>query len=81
MRTCGVKMKWGVSPDTVSVCDQDPAHVAAGTNHQGPGLAQFDYQRIEWQPGDRREFAGDWTPCTKLPGCILCDRHRGLCAV
>jgi len=30
--------------------------MAAGpVAHEGPGLAAFPYQRIEWYPGDRRE--------------------------
>lgn len=26
------------------------------TLHEGRGLPQFEYQRIQWLPGDRREF-------------------------
>jgi hypothetical protein len=81
MATCGVKIKWGMSADTVTECDQDPSHVAAFTNHSGPGLSEFPYQRIEWQPGDRREFVGDWRPCVVTVGCILHDGHHGRCAI
>ena len=81
MRTCDVKIKWGMSPDTITTCDKDPAHVSAGERHEGPGLPEFDYQRIQWFPGDRREFTGEWTPCTRVPGCVLCDGHHGNCAV
>ena len=27
--------------------------------HTGKGLAAFDYQRLTWLPGDRREFVSD----------------------
>jgi hypothetical protein len=27
--------------------------------HQGKGLSKFPYQRIDWMPGDRREFESD----------------------
>lgn len=81
MATCGVKIKWGMFPESISVCDKDASHVAAGEKHEGPGLAEFDYQRIVWFPGDRREFAGEWTPCTRLPGCVLHEGHHGMCAV
>jgi len=27
--------------------------------HEGKGLAQFDYQRMSWFPGDRREYRSD----------------------
>lgn len=81
MATCGVKMKWGMSSDTITVCDKDADHVAAGENHAGPGLGEFPDQRIEWMAGDRREFAGEWTPCKRKPGCVLCDGHHGNCAI
>ena len=29
--------------------------------HQGNGLEQFEYQRIDWLPGDRREYETDRT--------------------
>jgi hypothetical protein len=28
-------------------------------SHIGKGLKEFDYQRIEWFPGDRREYETD----------------------
>lgn len=31
------------------------------TWHEAKGLAQFPYQRIEWMPGDRREYESDRT--------------------
>lgn len=27
--------------------------------HEGRGLEQFGYQRVEWMPGDRREYTTD----------------------
>jgi hypothetical protein len=34
-------------------CDRDAGHQGA---HEGPGLARFPYQRVQWYPGDRREY-------------------------
>jgi hypothetical protein len=32
---------------------------------------------IQWFENDRRNFRGDWQPCTAFPGCILPAYHRG----
>jgi hypothetical protein len=34
-------------------CDKPVGHDGP---HEGPGLAEFPYQRIEWLQGDRREL-------------------------
>jgi hypothetical protein len=83
--TCGQKLKFGVSDDTITACDKDADHLLSSdpetARHEGPGLPEFPYQRVIWFPGDRREFAGEWTPCTRKPGCVLCELHRGNCAI
>lgn len=38
-------------------CDRDAGH--EDLLHEGPGLAEFPYQRISWLPGDRREYETD----------------------
>lgn len=74
--TCPMKIRWGLG--NISQCLNDDGHDG---DHVGPGLPEFEYQRIHWQSGDRREFAGDWPgPCDRTNGCILHLDHLGRCA-
>ena len=82
---CPVKIHYGVSSDTHTQCTKDEGHWDLRTGrddpHEGPGLPQFPGQRIIWQPGDRREYVGEWPgPCTQ-PGCVLHLGHLGRCAL
>ena len=82
---CPVKIHYGVSSDTHTQCTKDEDHWDLRTGrddpHEGPGLPQFPGQRIIWQPGDRREYVGEWPgPCTQ-PGCVLHLGHLGRCAL
>lgn len=58
---CPWAVKFGVTLTTRCMLDAGhgevqsrlgPSHVT----HKGRGLAEFQYQRIEWLPGDPREF-------------------------
>jgi hypothetical protein len=43
-------------------CRLEEGHGSSATGqwfHQGRGLPQFPYQRIDWMPGDRRETESD----------------------
>jgi len=41
-------------------CDKDADHIKGPDGwHEGPGLAEFPYQRVQWLSGDRREFLTD----------------------
>lgn len=54
---CPWAIHYGVTLHTR--CDLPPDHgvtVAGPIAHEGPGLAQFPYQRVRWFPGDRREY-------------------------
>lgn len=56
---CPWAIKWGVTLHTR--CMLAPDHTSNGGMHQGRGLEQFSYQRIEWLPGDRREYQSSRT--------------------
>lgn len=74
---CPWKVHFGVSQDATTQCDRE-SH--ADPDHEGPG-PYFDYQRVSWQAGDRREYTGDWPgPCPVTPGCTLHLGHHGRCA-
>lgn len=51
--SCPWSIRWGVFDESVTRCDKTAGH---GGPHEGPGLPEFSYQRIEWFPGDRREY-------------------------
>lgn len=42
-------------------CHKPAGHVDGDLDatHEGPGLAEFPYQRVSWFAGDRREFETD----------------------
>lgn len=54
MKRCPYAIKAGITLTTR--CMEDDSHLLDERNHVGKGLAEFPYQRIEWLPGDRREF-------------------------
>ena len=51
---CPYAIKFGVTLHTR--CHLDAGH---GALHEAAGLAAFDYQRISWLTGDRREYTTD----------------------
>jgi hypothetical protein len=81
-----VKFHWGASADEHTQCDKDEDHwdLRIGNNdpHEGPGLPQFPDQRVQWLPGDGREYVGEWPgQCVKGRGCVLPIAHPGQCAL
>jgi hypothetical protein len=40
-------------------CHKRVSHAHGDPSHEGSGLSQFPYQKIQWFPGDRREFETD----------------------
>ena len=55
MGRCPWAIRYG--PTLHTRCHRDAGH--AELSHEGKGLAQFPYQRVEWWPGDRREYRTD----------------------
>lgn len=51
MSRCPWAIKFGVKLHTR--CKKPPDHI---DNHVGRGLPEFEFQRIEWMAGDRREY-------------------------
>lgn len=49
---CPHAIHWGVKMNTR--CELLADH--AGNEHIGPGFPEFEYQKIHWFGGDRREF-------------------------
>jgi len=46
---------WAITFGALSTrCALPAGH--AQEQHEGPGLASFPYQRLSWEPGDRREY-------------------------
>lgn len=63
--------------DTEILCGLPGKHMG---EHRGtlrdyayPGSATV----VTWLEDDRRNFQGDWIPCTRIDGCILPSGHRG----
>ena len=60
-RRCRWAIRYGVTLATR--CDRPAGHGTAGepgySGHEGPGLPEFPYQRIEWFAGDQRAFLTD----------------------
>lgn len=59
---CRWAIRYGVTLATR--CDRPAGHEEGPdgfgySSHEGHGLAEFPYQRIEWFPGDRRTFLTD----------------------
>lgn len=82
---CAVKIRWGTDLEHTTQCEKPEDHydlrVGNADEHVGAGLAEFPYQKIHWQPGDRREYVGEWPGnCPITRGCILHDGHHGRCA-
>jgi hypothetical protein len=84
---CPWKIRYGASEETTSQCDQPEGHLEepdSNGNHDGPGLAEFPYQRVNWPAGDRREYTGAWpgycggADFTAAAGrCVLPKFHAG----
>jgi hypothetical protein len=69
--------------DTEIACER-PAPHGEGETHAGV-LSDYAWPgsrtEINWLPGDRREFIGQWPGnCGTTSSCILPDNHRGRCA-
>jgi hypothetical protein len=54
-KRCPWAIRGGVLLHTRCSKDAEPAH----DRHEGPGLAEFPYQRWDWLAGDRREYLTD----------------------
>jgi hypothetical protein len=51
---------WAIRVGTLTTrCQKRVSHAHSDPSHEGNGLSQFPYQRIQWYPGDRREFETD----------------------
>lgn len=51
MSRCPMAIKFGVTLHTR--CGLEAGHPDM---HEGKGLEPFDFQRVSWLPGDRREY-------------------------
>lgn len=84
MPKCPQKIRAWPANDGTFECRLDAGHLEGpeAGSHVADGL--YHYQSIEWFPGDRREFVGEFIACTfKSPlgaGCLFPNGHPGLCA-
>lgn len=84
---CPVTIRWGTTEECTTRCDKHHGHLVGDAAHEGPGLAIYPGQRIQWISGDRREYQGEWPGyCTLLGkpafggGCTLPAGHPRRCA-
>jgi hypothetical protein len=81
--TCSWKIRFGTTEEFTVQCDKLPH--ADSLMHTGcffNPMAENGYTVIQWMPGDRREYQGDWPgSCAKEFGCILPDKHPRGCAL
>src|SRR5512143_260514 len=84
MTRCPWAIRAGVVLNTRCTKPALPLH----DEHEGPGIAEFSYQRIHWYQGDRRQYqttrmdpsAWEQSPCpipSSITGaeCLLPDGH------
>jgi len=96
---CPWTIRYGTSAETTTQCGKDEHLDGAASNdelvvalikgvhdteHDGPGLPEFPYQRIIWQATDRREYTGEWpgycggdTFQAAVGTCVLPLGHHG----
>ena len=77
-----VRCPWAVRFGVIlhTRCQRPAGH--PGREHEGPGLAQFPYQRVSWLDGDRRAYRdADHADATAAwEGDPPAELHGGRCA-
>lgn len=73
---CPKRIRYGKTDVTEVRCAKEAAHLEDEPQAEHGGPAIIEGQQVNWLPGDRREYEGDWPgQCLLNDWCILPDGH------